>query len=169
MTGQGRGGGNGLYADVAPRTGSNNPRYCAYTVTLTINGPCGPQTLSVPDYVDTYGMYLGCQYSRTAAPVTYDYRMYPNPAGSELLIESVAATPATTMASKEQAVDIQPAVQNPVPFEVHLYDPYGKEASHGTSQGGKVFLNVQNLPNGLYIMRAGTGKEAVSKRIQIEH
>ena len=69
----------------------------------------------------------------------YSYSFAPNPASSEL----------TVTASGEG----QPAE----PFDADLYDSFGKKVKTKKSEQGKAVLDVRDLPNGLYNLRAGKG------------
>ena len=62
-----------------------------------------------------------------------------------------------------------PASVTALPFEAELYDNYGKKVKSEKSEKGKALLNVRDLPAGLYNLRVGKGKEAISEHISIEH
>jgi len=88
----------------------------------------------------------------------YGYRFAPNPASSELIVT------ATDPASAEG----EPAPAD-VPFDADLYDIHGKKMKTKHGDHGKVVLDVRDLPEGLYNLRAGHGKEAISEHVQISH
>ncbi len=88
----------------------------------------------------------------------YGYSFAPNPASTELTVT------ATDPASAEGA----PAPAD-VPFDADLYDVYGKKMKTKHADHGKAVLDVRDLPEGLYNLRAGHGKEAISEHVQISH
>ena len=90
----------------------------------------------------------------------FRYAIAPNPASSELTITAVDAT--------QPEASTVPSATAP-PFEVELVDGQGRKVKTGKSEQGKVRLDVRELPEGLYHLRAGQGKEAISKHIQIVH
>ncbi|WP_375416206.1 T9SS type A sorting domain-containing protein [uncultured Hymenobacter sp.] len=95
-----------------------------------------------------------------AAYSSYRLVATPNPASSELTVTAVdedqpeaSLVPSTTAS----------------PFEAELYDNHGKKVKAGKSEKGKAVLDVRDLPAGLYNLRAGKGKEAISEHIQVTH
>ena len=109
------------------------------------------------------GDVAGCgRISRTitlAAYGNYYYAYAPNPTSDELTVTAVDggklanAEPSTTAA----------------PFEAELYDRFGKKVKTRKSEKGRVKLDVRDVPEGLYNLRVGKGKEAISEHIQITH
>jgi serine protease len=100
--------------------------------------------------------------SQTFTFVAYpssSYLLSPNPANSELNVTSVEA---------DQPTDVVNGTAT-LPFEAQLYDNFGKQVKTKSSDGNNAKLNVSDLPNGLYYLRVGKGKEAISKQIQIAH
>jgi len=84
------------------------------------------------------------------APGGYAYSVAPNPASSQLVVTT----------------------SNPAgdpPFEADLYDGHGRQVKTQHSALGKAVLDVRELPDGLYVLRAGQGKKAISEHIQIIH
>jgi len=107
------------------------------------------------------GVGSACNVSRNVVFTTnssYGYRLAPNPASSELIVT------ATDPASAEGT----PAPAD-VPFDADLYDSQGKKMKTKHGDHGKVVLDVRDLPEGLYNLRAGHGKEAISEHVQILH
>lgn len=84
----------------------------------------------------------------------------PNPASSELVVTAVDEDQPETSPT--------PSPTAP-PFEAELYDNFGKKVKAGKSDKGKAKFDVRELPAGLYNVRAGKGKEAISKHIEITH
>jgi hypothetical protein len=80
----------------------------------------------------------------------------PNPASTELTV--VAADP-TTGGPAENTAD----------YDADLYDTYGKKVKTKRSDRGKAVLDVRELPDGLYNLRIGQGKDAYSEHIQVKH
>ncbi|WP_375378191.1 T9SS type A sorting domain-containing protein [Hymenobacter cellulosilyticus] len=87
---------------------------------------------------------------------TLAYTYGPNPAATELTVNG----PEGAMGTLETKAET---------FEAQLYNSFGKLVKTGRSEHGKVRLDIQSLPNGLYTLRTGTGDEAVSEHIQILH
>jgi len=85
----------------------------------------------------------------------YYFTYSPNPASEELTVTIHTSNEQKTHGEKE--------------FEVQLFDNYGKQVKAGQSTGGQVKLDVRDLPPGLYNLRAGEGKQAIRKHIQITH
>lgn len=56
-----------------------------------------------------------------------------------------------------------------VPFDADLYDGHGKKVKTQHGDHGKAVLDVRDLPAGLYNLRVGQGKKALSEHIQITH
>ena len=104
----------------------------------------------------------GCFAPRNAVfrqPSGYYYTYSPNPASDDLTVSAIDADkPATS----------PPSTTAP-PFEADLYDNYGKKVKTKKSDKGQAKLDVRDLPNGLYNLRVGTGKEAISEHIVINH
>lgn len=89
----------------------------------------------------------------------YGYRLAPNPASDELTV--TATDPANPTADS-------PASPSE-PFDADLYDTYGRKVKTKKSDHGKAVLDVRSLPEGLYNLRVGTGKDAYSEHIQVTH
>lgn len=107
----------------------------------------------------------GCFATKSAVfrrPSAYQIAYSPNPASEELTVTAIdtdqpATGPASTTAPS---------------FEAELYDNHGKKVKaekSEKSEKGKAKLNVSNLPDGLYNLRAGKGKEAISEHIMVSH
>ncbi len=93
-------------------------------------------------------------FAFTPRPYSYYFAYAPNPASTELTVTAVDAAG-------------QPAPAEP--FDADLYDSFGKKVKTKKSDQGKAVLDVRDLPNGLYNLRAGKGKEAISEHVQITH
>lgn len=89
------------------------------------------------------------------------YRMFvtPNPASTDLTVSVIdpAGPPAT------------PPTADPAPFNADLYNIFGKKVKTKRSERGQAILDVRDLPEGLYVVRVGQGKNALSENIQITH
>lgn len=110
-------------------------------------------------YVNSSQPECGLAGQYTFAPArTYQYSFAPNPVSTELTVT------ATDSASAEG--EIAPA---DIPFDTDLYNIYGKKMKTKHADHGKAVLDVRDLPEGLYNLRAGQGREAISKQIQISH
>lgn len=94
----------------------------------------------------------------------YYYQFAPNPASSDLVVS--ATTPdqlgdaSATLASTSTPAE---------PFDAALYDGHGRLVKTQRGDQGKAVLNVRDLPNGLYYLRVGQSRNAVSEHIQIAH
>lgn len=146
-------GSNTAYFYVGPGNGNNN----RVQINVTASGPgvCGTSTTS------SFQFYV---------PQTQAIAASPNPATSELAIQTVQPADAPQFSTP---VPPPPGQSKPLPvdtdFTVQLYNSYGQLVKTGKSQQGKLKLNVLDLPNGLYTLRSGEGKEVVSEHIQIAH
>lgn len=89
----------------------------------------------------------------------YGYRLAPNPASDELTV--TANDPANPSADSPTSPS--------APFDADLYDTYGRKVKTKKSDHGKAVLDVRSLPEGLYNLRVGTGKNAYSEHIQVTH
>ena len=91
----------------------------------------------------------------TFFPAPYRLAVTPNPASTEL---TVAAVDPTSSAPPE-----------PAPFDADLYNTFGKKVKTKHSERGKAVIDVRDLPDGLYVVRVGQGKNALSENVQITH
>ena len=111
------------------------------------------------------GVGSACNISRNVVFTTnsgyYSYSFAPNPANSELTI--------TATDEGESTNGAMTASSTVPPFEADLYNNYGKKVKTKKSEKGKVVLDVHDLPDGIYNLRAGEGKKALSEHIQITH
>lgn len=89
----------------------------------------------------------------------YRLAFAPNPVSSDLTVTAVDTG----------AADNAPASSAAPPFDADLYDSYGKKVKSQHSDHGKAVLDVRELPEGLYNLRSGTGKDAMSEHIQVTH
>ena len=87
-------------------------------------------------------------------PTGYAYVFAPNPASTDLTVTDTSDDPADAAAE---------------PFDADLYDTYGKKVKTKKSERGKAVLNVRDVPDGLYNLRAGKGKKVLSEHVQITH
>ena len=98
-------------------------------------------------------------FTFTPRPYSYTLIAAPNPASTDLTVTAVAeGTPANALV----------AIDAPS-FEAELYDNHGQKVKAKKSDKGKAVLDVRDLPAGLYNLRAGKGKEAISEHIQVTH
>lgn len=107
----------------------------------------------------------GCGYRGTFVFSTssgYGYMATPNPSSSELTV-------AATDSADDTPQDATTAKGTKSEFTADLYDTYGKKVKTKRSAQGKAVLNVRDLPEGLYNLRVGEGKNAYSEHIQITH
>lgn len=93
-------------------------------------------------------------FAFTPRPYSYGFAYAPNPASTELTVTTVDAAG-------------QPAPAEP--FDADLYDTFGKKVKTKKSDQGKAVLDVRDLPSGLYNLRAGKGKNALSEHVQVTH
>jgi len=101
---------------------------------------------------------LASNFTFAIRRTTYSYTATPNPANSELTVIAVDPdSPTVTDGS------------NTEPYDADLYDTYGKKVKTRHSDHGKAVLEIQDLPEGLYNLRIGTGKNIYSEHIQIKH
>jgi hypothetical protein len=93
----------------------------------------------------------------------YGYSYAPNPASGEL---TVTATNTSDASSAKQSSGTGEAA-----FTAELYDNHGRRVKSQRSTPGKATatIDVRDLPNGLYNLRIGEGKQAISEHIQITH
>lgn len=87
-------------------------------------------------------------------PTGYSYAAAPNPASNELAVSNQTADSAT------------PSTES---FEAELYDMYGKKVKTKKSDHGKAVFDVRDVPDGLYNLRVGNGKNPYINHIQIVH
>ena len=92
------------------------------------------------------------RYAFVARSGAYGYSFAPNPVSDQLTV-------ATT----------DPASTTAAPFDAALYDNHGKKVKLRRSENGKALIDVHDLPEGLYNLRVGSGKNAQSEHIQINH
>jgi len=132
------------YVNVTPLNAGPGLPVSNYTVNLIVYGSC-QSNLSLTDRVDNSEMYYNCH--------PYGWlTTYPNPSNSEIRLEA-----ASTKTGKAKN------------FEAKLYNGFGQLVRSCNSNGGKALLQVYDLPNGVYVLRAGSGKENLVKNIQIKH
>lgn len=100
----------------------------------------------------------------TFFPSPYRMVVTPNPASTELTVSTAdqAGTQSTSPSAGATATD-------PLPFDADLYNNFGKKVKTKRSEQGKAVLDVRDLPDGLYIVRVGQGKSAISQNVQITH
>jgi len=94
----------------------------------------------------------------------YYHRAAPNPVSDELLV---------TAADPDQPAGTPARLTNPAAdsaaFETTLYDNYGRPVKTQRSERGQAMLDVRDLPNGLYHLRTGHGKDIVTEHIRVAH
>jgi len=89
----------------------------------------------------------------------YYYAAAPNPVSSELTVTAV---------EEGSSADTPASIVAPL-FDADLYDSYGRKVKSKRSDHGKAVLDVRDLPTGLYNLRAGQGKDALSRHIELTH
>ncbi|RPD44111.1 T9SS C-terminal target domain-containing protein [Hymenobacter sediminis] len=92
-----------------------------------------------------------------ASKGTYGYRVAPNPVSDEV-----------TVTANESSI-VEGGVSSNTEFEAELYDRFGKQMKSQKARSGKAIFDVRDFPEGLYQIRVGKGKNAVSERIQVTH
>jgi len=97
---------------------------------------------------------------------TSSYAIAPNPSASDFTVSG--SNIAVPLSSENKSNLEQSAVEEPY-FEAQLYNNYGVLVNTQKSQNGKVRFTTSNLPNGLYTLRIGAGKDAISEHIQVAH
>ncbi|AMR27649.1 hypothetical protein A0257_11455 [Hymenobacter psoromatis] len=95
----------------------------------------------------------------------YYYRSAPNPVSDELL---VTATDPDQPAGASARL-LTATTTDSLAFETTLYDSYGRPVKTQRSARGQAVLNVRDLPNGLYHLRTGHGKDVATEHIQVAH
>lgn len=93
------------------------------------------------------------------APGGSSFVFAPNPASTELTVTAAADAPPMQAGG--------PAAS--LPFEAALYDSQGHQVKTQRSGHGQAVLDVRDLPNGLYYLRVGTGKNALMEHVQVAH
>ena len=101
------------------------------------------------------GQYV---FSAPSSGGYYRYSVAPNPVSEELTV--------TAEEPDAGAADPTPA---PADLDADLYDRFGKKVKGSHGDHGKAVLDVRDLPDGLYELRVGKGKQALIKRIQVAH
>lgn len=91
-------------------------------------------------------------FAGTYTPQSFTYS--PNPANTDLTVTDVSADPEDSTSE---------------PFDAELYDTFGKKVKARKSAKHKAVLDVRDLPNGLYNLRAGKGAKAISEHVQVTH
>jgi bacillolysin len=93
----------------------------------------------------------------------YSYSFSPNPTSDELIVTDNSQSESASNAASTNTIAAD------APFDAELYDDFGRKVKAQRSSHGKAVLDVRNLPNGLYNLRAGTGKDALIEHVQITH
>lgn len=133
------------YFQIGPASSPSQQRAQVDIVTQT---PCGTSSGSFQFYVPGY-----------------NYQAAPNPAVNELTVMKVdEGTPTTSTSARTSD-----AARSTPPYEAALYDSFGQQVRLVKSAQGKAVLDVRSLPNGLYNLRVGQGKDAFTEHIQIAH
>jgi len=115
-------------------------------------GPCGPITTWFSFYY----------------PTTYSYAFSPNPVMDDLMVQAQPEQ-SSSMVQRSSAVNNAVNISEEQAFIVELYNSQGMKVVSQSSKAGKAILNVRSLPNGLYNLRIGQGKEAKMEHIQVVH
>lgn len=102
-------------------------------------------------------------------PSPYHMVVAPNPASTELTVARTEDDPSSPAAASPTARSQATASDNGPDFDADLYDNYGRKVKSKRSDRGRAVLDVRDLPNGLYVVRVGQGKEAMSQHVQITH
>lgn len=93
------------------------------------------------------------------------YDVTPNPATSDLTVtRQESSASAAPLANQETFA--RPA---PARFEAVLYDSFGRKVKSQSTTNSKVFLEINDLPNGLYTLRINDGLVNYSQHIQVAH
>ncbi len=135
------------------------------TITCTITS-CGGTTAQSNGLARTGGCTRGSSLSAASTSAGSGVDTQEEPRRSAL---SFAPNPTATELVVQEPNPTASAQTSSPPFEAQLYNGFGQLVSRGLSQRGIVRLDVRNLPNGLYILRAGTGDAAINEHIQITH
>ncbi|RAK68209.1 T9SS type A sorting domain-containing protein [Hymenobacter edaphi] len=141
--------GGGSWVQYSPATGRPSvvivPLYGRVQTYFTVEITYHYATGCTASYTYTNGW--NSQYCQGLRPPSVS----PNPAASHLTIEA------------------PPAAAAAAPVQVRLYNSYGRLVRQGTSQAGQLSLDVQELPNGIYYVKGGAGKQAWSKAVEVRH
>lgn len=117
-------------------------------------------------YITVSGLVAGCgTASRSyllAGNAGGSYVVAPNPASEIVTIFPMSESSALNAGNMAAASDA-PA------YEVTLYDNFGHPVHSGKNLKGKTTVDTRNLPNGIYNLRIGHGKDAINERIQVSH
>lgn len=122
-------------------------------VFITKSGPCGPTT-------NDYYFYYDPSYRLVSTP---------NPVSDELSVQAISSDTNQPLTGVNQRSNITKTMQIAPIFDATLFDSYGRPVKVERSTNGQAKLDVRKLPNGLYLLRTGTGKNARSEHIQITH
>ncbi|HEX8425250.1 trypsin-like serine protease [Hymenobacter sp.] len=123
-------------------------------ITATGPGVCAPTTQT---------FYFFVPRGRSA------YTVFPNPAASELTIQEVQIQSGVQPSNIKQAQKSSTAELPAKDFDARLYNNLGKIVKTGRFYQGRVKLDLLELPNGLYTLRIGSGKDAHSQLVQVAH
>ncbi len=104
------------------------------------------------------------RFTFSAASGGYSYAVTPNPASTDLTVAAVEEGQ-----SQAAAASTNSASATSAPFDADLYDGHGRKVKTNHSSYGKAVLDVRDLPEGLYVLRSGSGKNVYSENIQITH
>lgn len=105
------------------------------------------------------------QYAFIASSTGYSYRVAPNPVSEELTVTAVEEAPPADAASAATST----AAPASIPLDADLYDRFGHKVKSKHDDHGKAVVDVRDLPEGLYELRVGKGKNALTERIQVTH
>ncbi|MGI4870141.1 MAG: T9SS type A sorting domain-containing protein [Janthinobacterium lividum] len=90
----------------------------------------------------------------------------PNPTSEKLIVTLSGGSSAEAVAPGSPT---RAAAFSPGDFAADLYDTYGHKVLTERSEQGRAVLDVRSLPAGLYNLRVGEGKSALSQHVQITH
>jgi hypothetical protein len=156
-----------------------------YDFTFTTVGPngtagvpiykTGPQTAyfyfpgsSVQVHADAFGAPCGTASLSSVFLAPFSFAMTPNPASSELTVTDASQESLVSQYEFKDADKVRVSLQS-MPFDAALYDMYGKKVKSQTNVRSKTMFNVSDLPNGLYNLRVGKGKDIHTEHVQITH
>lgn len=127
------------------RTSATNGTYVLY---------CSPSNTCGPSWTHSLTINVGggAQQQRIQA--------FPNPVQKELIIEDVFLQDSNVTTISDETI--------PQDFSITLFNSQNSKVKSGLSAKGKLILDVQDLPNGLYYLHVQKGEELTVEQIQIK-
>ncbi|MBT9394433.1 T9SS type A sorting domain-containing protein [Hymenobacter sp. NST-14] len=129
-------------------------------VEVTVTGPDACTGQPTPLATATVAPEYDSGSGRFCDPYTYE--VSPNPSTSYLV--------ASTLVSGEpQPTGTEPETESPHAFSADLYNDRGRKVKSASTRLGKASIDVQDLPNGLYVLKLTRGRQVITRNIRIQH